>query len=92
MKEVPTRWDEVRFIDGHPGKYVILARRSGNRWYIAGVNAMNQPLKQTLSLPMLEPKSQVVLYMNGEKKMVKLSRKQTIDVEIPTNGGLVVVQ
>jgi hypothetical protein len=53
---------------------------------------MNQPLKQTLSLPMLEPKSQVTLYMNGEKKMVKLSRKQTIDVEIPTNGGLVVVQ
>ena len=92
MKEVPTRWDEVRFVDGHPGKYVILARRSANKWYIAGVNAMNQPLKQTLSLPMLEPKSQVVLYMNGEKKMVKLSRKQTIDVEIPTNGGLVVVQ
>lgn len=92
MKEVPTRWDEVRYIDGYPGKYVILARRSGNRWYIAGVNAMNQPLKQTLSLTMLEPKSQVVLYMNGEKKMVKLSRKQTIDVEIPTNGGLVVVQ
>ena len=92
MKEVPTRWDEVRFIDGYPGKYVILARRSANKWYIAGVNAMNQPLKQTLSLPMLEPKSQVTLYMNGEKKMVKLSRKQTIDVEIPTNGGLVVVQ
>ena len=92
MKEVPTRWDEVRFVDGYPGKYVILARRSGNKWYIAGVNAMNQALKQTLSLPMLEPKSQVVLYMNGEKKMVKLSRKQTIDVEIPTNGGLVVVQ
>ncbi|MBQ5693916.1 MAG: glycoside hydrolase family 97 catalytic domain-containing protein, partial [Bacteroidaceae bacterium] len=92
MKEVPTRWDEVRFVDGYPGKYVILARRSGNKWYIAGVNAMNQPLKQPLSLPMLEPKSQVTLYMNGEKKMVKLSRKQTIDVEIPTNGGLVVVQ
>ena len=92
MKQVPTRWDEVRFVDGYPGKYVILARRSGNKWYIAGVNAMNQPLKQTLSLPMLEPKSQVVLYMKGEKKMVKLSRKQTIDVEIPTNGGLVVVQ
>ena len=27
MKEVPTTWDEVRFIDGYPGKYVILARR-----------------------------------------------------------------
>lgn len=92
MKEVPTRWDEVRFIDGYPGKYVILARRSGNKWYIAGVNAMPQSLKQTISLPMLQAKQALTLYMNGEKKMVKLSRKQTIDVEIPTNGGLVVVQ
>ena len=38
MKEVPTTWDEVRFIDGYPGKYVILARRHGDKWYIAGVN------------------------------------------------------
>lgn len=30
MKEVPTTWDEVRFIDGYPGKYVILARRHGD--------------------------------------------------------------
>lgn len=31
MKEVPTTWDEVRFIDGYPGKYVILARRHGDK-------------------------------------------------------------
>ena len=92
MKEVPTKWDEVRFIDGYPGKYVIMARRSGDKCYIAGVNAMQQPLKQTLSLSMLQPKSQVSLYMNGELKAAKLSKKQTIDIEIPTNGGLVIVQ
>ena len=39
MKEVPTTWDEVRFIDGYPGKYVVLARRKGDKWYVAGVNA-----------------------------------------------------
>ena len=44
MKKVPTTWDEVRFIDGYPGKYVILARRSGNRWFVAGINAESQPL------------------------------------------------
>lgn len=27
MKQVPTTWDETRFIDGYPGKYVVLARR-----------------------------------------------------------------
>lgn len=44
MKEVPTTWDEVRFLDGYPGKYVILARRKGTKWYIAGVNAQKETL------------------------------------------------
>ena len=48
MKEVPTTWDEVRFIDGYPGKYVILARRHGDKWYIAGVNAQKETLKLKL--------------------------------------------
>jgi hypothetical protein len=91
MKSVPTRWEEVRFIDGYPGKYIIMARRSGNKWYIAGVNAMEQPLQKTITLPMLPGKSFVSLYQNGEMKSVNLSRKQTIKVEIPTNGGFVIV-
>lgn len=58
MKEVPTTWDEVRFIDGYPGKYVILARRHGDKWYIAGVNAQKETLKLKVNLPM---------FSNGEK-------------------------
>jgi hypothetical protein len=91
MKSVPTRWEEVRFVDGYPGKYIMMARRSGNKWYIAGVNAMEQPLQKTITLPMLPGKSSVSLYQNGEMKSVNLSRKQTIKVEIPTNGGFVIV-
>ena len=39
MKQVPTTWDEVRLIDGYPGKYVIMARRSGAQWYVVGVTS-----------------------------------------------------
>ena len=39
MKKVPTTWDDVRFIDGYPGKFVVLARRSGRKWYVAGIAA-----------------------------------------------------
>jgi alpha-glucosidase len=38
MKDVPAVWDDVRFIAGYPGKFVVLARRSGTRWYVAGIN------------------------------------------------------
>jgi hypothetical protein len=91
MKNVPTQWDEVRYIDGYPGKYVILARRSGSKWYIAGVNAIEHSLQKTITLPMLSPKSSVSLYMNNEMKTVNISKKQAIKIEMPTNGGLVIV-
>ena len=91
MKQVPTTWDEVRFIDGYPGQYVIMARRCGATWYVAGINATAQPVKKTLSLPMLAA-DEAQLYMNGQLKTVKIAKKKTLKVEIPTNGGVVVVQ
>ena len=35
---MPDSWDDVKFIEGFPGKDVVLARKSGNKWYIAGIN------------------------------------------------------
>ena len=91
MKQVPTTWDEVRFIDGYPGKYCIFARRSGDKWYVAGINATDQTVKQTLTLPMLNAGA-AQLYMNGAQTTAKLSKKKTLKVEIPTNGGIVITQ
>ena len=45
MKEVPTTWDETRLIDGYPGRYIVLARRQGATWYVAAINAVDEPLK-----------------------------------------------
>ncbi|MBS1792785.1 MAG: glycoside hydrolase family 97 catalytic domain-containing protein [Acidobacteria bacterium] len=38
MKRVPRVWDDVKFIDGYPGRFVVLARRAGKQWFIAGIN------------------------------------------------------
>ena len=37
MAETPTTWDESRVIAGEIGKYVVVARRSGNDWYVGGM-------------------------------------------------------
>ena len=50
LKTIPTTWDETRLIDGYPGRYVVLARRHGNQWYVAGLNAQKEPLTLTLDL------------------------------------------
>ena len=95
MKKVPTTWDEVKFIDGYPGKYVILARRSGDKWFVVGANAEAQPLKKTISLPMFEKGAALKVYsddaqLNGSVKTIKQNKKQQLAVTIPCNGGIVV--
>lgn len=36
---IPTVWDETRFIEGEMGDYAVVARRSGNDWYVSVLNA-----------------------------------------------------
>ncbi len=96
MKTVPTTWDEVRFIDGYPGKYVILARRSASKWYVVGINAEETPLQKTITLPMMENAKSIKLYtddthLNGIVKSVKLNKKKSLKITIPCNGGFVAV-
>ena len=50
LKRIPTTWDETRYVDGYPGKFVVLARRHGDQWYVAGLNALKEPLTLTLDL------------------------------------------
>lgn len=38
LKEVPTQWDDTRFLGGSPADYVAIARRNGNKWYIGVLN------------------------------------------------------
>ena len=58
LRQLPTTWDEVQFLDGYPTQYVVLARKATNgRWYVAGLNGTQQPKTLTLQLPMLAGKT-----------------------------------
>ena len=95
MKAVPTTWDEVRFIDGYPGRYVILARRCGDQWYVAGINADEQPVKKKIDLGMMAKGALLTVYsddakLNGNKATAKM-KKGGFAVTIPQNGAVVIV-
>ena len=96
MKEIPTTWDETVFIDGYPGKYIVLARRHGNRWYIAGINAQKEPLKLTLNLPMLAKESQVTLYSDGKQNALTVTTpsvksSEAVQATILPQGGIIFI-
>ncbi|MFN8582021.1 MAG: glycoside hydrolase family 97 C-terminal domain-containing protein [Gemmatimonadaceae bacterium] len=49
IEKVPTVWDDTRVLDGAPGKYVVIARRKGDTWYIG---AMTNWEPRYLSVPL----------------------------------------
>lgn len=49
LRELPRTWDETRFIQGAPRDFVVLARRSGDRWWLAGISGSDAPME--LDLP-----------------------------------------
>ena len=96
MKQVPTTWDETRFIDGYPGRYIVLARRHGNTWYIAAANATAEPLKLKLDLPMLAGQ-EVSLYSDDKKmqpqlKLQRIKADGSLQLTVQPQGGAVIVK
>ena len=95
MKSIPTTWDETRFIDGYPGKYIILARRNGNTWYLAAINAEEEKLKVMIDTDILVGKT-VSLYEDSQDghpllTSLKVGNINKIELEIQARGGVVLV-
>ncbi|HLW07032.1 MAG TPA: glycoside hydrolase family 97 C-terminal domain-containing protein, partial [Marinilabiliaceae bacterium] len=93
MKEVPTTWDEVQYIDGYPGKYCVIARRHVDKWYVVGINATKETLKLKVNLPMFEGK-QVFKYADdtdGDTQLEKvtINKKGNTTLTIATGGGVI---
>ena len=67
LKEIPVVWDDTRFLAGYPGKDVVIARKSGSRWYIAGVNGENISKQLSVDLSVLgAPPAGIELIVDGE--------------------------
>jgi len=41
IAEIPTVWDRTVALDGKVGEYAVLARRSGDEWYVGGMTDWN---------------------------------------------------
>ena len=50
LQQLPNHWEDVRLLQGFPGKEVVMARKSGNKWYIAGINGEAKAKSWALNL------------------------------------------
>lgn len=96
MQQVPVTWDETIFLDGYPGKSYTVARRSGKKWYVAGVNADSTEQALQLDFPFVKEaqKGQLFTMDNGvlkAKEYVSALRKGHNHFFLKPNDGFVLV-
>jgi len=93
---LPTAWDETRFVAGYPGKYVVIARRKGNVWYIAGINGKDEELSTPINLDFITNVSDIQAFQDAKDEesweIENLSQlPQKIDFK-PRGGALFVAK
>jgi alpha-glucosidase len=96
LRTIPNYWDDVKFIGGYPGEYVAIARRSGQRWYIAGING--NTTDKTLSIDLAAfKKSKATVFNDGTNSqlfsntVLNTNRQGKINIAMKGNGGFVIV-
>ena len=71
LKEVPASWDDTRFLCGDVGEYILMARKSGNRWYIGGMNN-STPREAVINLDFLpEGKYKLHYFKDNENSNIE---------------------
>jgi len=101
LRDVPTTWDDIRYIDGYPGKYAVIARRKGGKWYVSAINAAEAPYSLDLKAVAAElgsPASMTVLHGGSQQQRVvdykakagSKAAKANL-VEIAQNDGAVII-
>jgi len=97
LSNLPTAWDETRFIDGYPGDFVVMARRKGDVWYLAGINGTDEDKVVPTGVGTVKGENATV-FLDGDSKdrpwkiSAKVSAKYAPKkVTLKPRGGFVIV-
>ena len=95
LKTVPAAWDDTRYVDGYPGRSAVLARRSGEVWYVAATHAARESKEMMISLPWLKGKSVDLFYDKEDRsaglRQTLVGEDGTITLSLAAGGGAVLV-
>lgn len=98
LKHVPNVWDDVKLLDGYPGKFTVIARRKGTDWYIGGINSDGRRERmQNLKFDFLPAGTsyKLTLIADGEHdkafstKHIIVDQSSTFDLKMLRRGGFV---
>ena len=94
LGQLPTVWDETRYVSGYPGESAVLARRSGDTWYVAGINGSDEAKTLDCNLSFIKGKKKNVrLFADDASGKWQISNigKLPSKIDCQPRGGFVIV-
>jgi hypothetical protein len=93
LQALPRSWDDVKFVAGYPGRHAVIARKSGDAWYVAGINADDTDLALDLDLGFVAGREgQLITDGGGEREFRQaVLRGGKPHIDIKAHGGFVAV-
>ena len=91
LSHLPSVWDETRLIGGYPGRFVIMARRNGNRWYVAGINGLDIPQNLSVPLDFLGRNKKITAFEDSENTPWDIHTMKVVpqEIRLQPRGGFV---
>ena len=87
LRKLPDSWDDVKFIDSYPGKLYVVARKAGNKWYVAGINGEGIEKTLTLDISFLKNKKATLIVSGNSTNGDEPSFDQK-NIVVPANGKM----
>ncbi|MDO9193315.1 MAG: glycoside hydrolase family 97 catalytic domain-containing protein [Undibacterium sp.] len=94
LQDLPRSWDDSKFVAGFPGKFVVIARRSGDSWYVAGINAEENEMALDLDLSFIANKAGMLMTdAQVERSFVQktIAAGKASKISVAPHGGFVAV-
>ena len=94
LSALPTVWDETRLLSGYPGESVVMARRNGKIWYVAGINGTDEEKTLPVDLTFMgQPHGDIVLFGDRDERafFVSLQENYPTQMTCRPRGGFVLV-
>jgi len=94
LQNLPRTWDDVKFLEGVPGKYLVIARKSGEAWYLAGLNAEEADKTLTLDLSFMGNKKATLITDGATERefsQVEIASDKVTTISVKAHGGFVAV-
>jgi alpha-glucosidase len=86
--QLPTVWDNTKIIDGYPGEYAIVARKSGSTWFVGALNGEKER-ECVISFDFLDPNSKYKIAIFKDNKEIDNQTKVEIEKLTITSKDLI---